>query len=410
MLDDSSTTLKDWRDVVSMLRANSPDALGAQADAARAQAAARASLAAALPTLNGTWQGGYVLRGPPPGNINGFTLPAADPLSERATLGLNVPLFAPSAWYGARQASRTADARMYTAQDAFRRAELAAASAVVDLVTAERVLEINLISLTAAEDRLKLVRKRFELGAATRPDVLRVEQDTINARATVITSEESRRQSREALALSLGSNKPVSISPALRIDAVVQSLSAACPAAGDVLAQRPDIRAAETTLDALASSKKQITSQYLPTLSAGANVASSVRDWAPTWSITGVLSVPIWDGGARYGAGRDVAAQTRRAEVQRDLAVRQGQVELARSERAVKVSEETLNVTQQATDAARENDKLVTRAFEEGRGTSLELVTAGASLRQAEVQLVVKEYEALRAKAAFVLSRTACDL
>lgn len=410
LADKDVTVLRDWRDVVAELRAHSPDALAAQADAERARAAVRSSMANALPSLNANWNGSYVVTGPKLVSSSSLGLPSIDPFTERATLSLSVPLFAPSAWYNISQASKTAEARGYTADDAMRRAELGAAGAVVDMVTAERVLEINRISLSAAEDKLKLVRKKFELGAATRPDVLRVEQDAITARSAVISSDESRRQAREALALALGSDKPVRIAPSLRIDEVVRSLTAACLIGADPVAERPDVKAATASVEAIERAKSQVVAQYLPTFSAGSQIATSVRDWAPTWSISGLLSIPIWDGGARYGAGRDVAAQAKRADVTREQTTRTARIELARSERAVKVSEETLEVTRQSTEAARENDRLVTRSFEEGRGTSLELVTAGASLRQAEVQLVVKEYEALRAKAAFVLSRTHCEL
>src|SRR6185436_17046256 len=89
---------------------------------------------------------------------------------------------------------------------------LRVASAVIAVVTAERVAELNRIGLRSALERLDLTSRKKGLGAATGLDVLRAQQDAELARATLVSGDESLRQSREALGLALGLPEAVGVS------------------------------------------------------------------------------------------------------------------------------------------------------------------------------------------------------
>ena len=60
-------------------------------------------------------------------------------------------------------------------------------------------------------------------------------------------------------------------------------------------------------------------------------------------------------------------------------------------------------------DLAERTDQLTRRAFEVGRGSSLELVQSAAALRQAELTLVLREFELVQARLDAFLTEARCD-
>jgi outer membrane protein TolC len=54
-------------------------------------------------------------------------------------------------------------------------------------------------------------------------------------------------------------------------------------------------------------------------------------------------------------------------------------------------------------------DRLTRAAYAEGRVTTLELVATAQSLREAEIQLALREYDVVRAKIAAVLTNATCS-
>ena len=136
---------------------------------------------------------------------------------------------------------------------------------------------------------------------------------------------------------------------------------------------------------------------FLPTVTAQSTVsATSVVATGypnPTWSIQGILSVPIWDGGTRYGnlrnarAAEDIAAQTLEA------LRRQAIIQVEQARRQLEVAQVSDEVAQQSRDLAAKNDQMTQTAYMAGQGTSLELVTASEAHRQAELNLALSDFK-----------------
>jgi outer membrane protein TolC len=74
----------------------------------------------------------------------------------------------------------------------------------------------------------------------------------------------------------------------------------------------------------------------------------------------------------------------------------------------VTVSESSLHVATAARDLAAETDRLTRLAYQEGRGTSLELITAAQQLREAEIQLALREFDLVKARVLAVLALASC--
>jgi outer membrane protein TolC len=124
--------------------------------------------------------------------------------------------------------------------------------------------------------------------------------------------------------------------------------------------------------------------------------------------VQGVLSVPLYDGGARYAITRESRAraeQARQALVEARLAA---VVSAARATRAVSVFEAARDVALQQRDLARSIDERIRAGYAGGLGTSLDLVISAQSLRQTENKLVLLELEVAKARAGAVLASAEC--
>ena len=152
----------------------------------------------------------------------------------------------------------------------------------------------------------------------------------------------------------------------------------------------------------------------LPTLKAQSSVASSTQSsgTAPrtTWNIQAVLTVPIWDGGARYGSLRQARVSRDEAAYSLESNRRSINVEVEQARRGVQVAEQALAVARTAVDLATRNDELTRTAYQLGKGTtSFELVAAAQALQQVQIQLAVKEFGVVGARLSALLTMANCS-
>lgn len=411
-----------WREAMQTIRTRSTDLTISLADVTRAEAQTRVALASALPTLGGSAQASDVLMRTVTQPLTGQTSTSFLPensLTYGGSLNLSVPIFAPRAWYAIGTADRNLDAARLTALDQRRVLAANAASALVSVVTAERIADLNRVGLRAALERLVLTRRRVELGAANGLDAIRIEQDAASARATIVTGDETLRQARENLGLALGYAEQIGIPPSLDLATLVRDAESACPKQ-ERLEQRPDIVALTQRADISRRGIRDVELAFLPTASidSGLGVTATpfvnqVVDRTITqynWSVSATLRWNIFDGGIRYGNLRDARAQVLQADARLEAAKRNATVDVARATRGVAVADDNRKVSESARDLAKETDRLARLSFELGKGTSLDLVDAARALRAAEIQLALKDFDVVQAKIRAQLVTSTCEM
>ena len=271
-----------------------------------------------------------------------------------------------------------------TLQDRKRVIATDVAGALVAEIAAERVAELNRVGLRQALERLALAHRREDLGSGSRLDVVRAEQDVDAARAAVVSGDEASRQDREALGLALGIAEPVGAAPGLNIDGLVKDTGTGCKLVGSV-DERADLRVLRTEVDIAARGVKDVWYQFSPIVTFQSTLASSndaLAIPATTWNIEGVLTIPIWDGGARYGELRQASAQKDEAEMNLIAQRRTVIIQIEQARRAVDVAEESRKVAVDAETHARQVDRMTQVGFLTRRGTSLDLVVSAGALRQ----------------------------
>ncbi len=413
--------LVSWEDARSLIRARSVDLQIAVSEIDKASAQARTALAAVLPTMNGSvnyteqliTKSGVQIAGFDPSTLTPsfryFQTPQTGIVNGSLSLSW-VPISV-SAWRLAETAKGGVRAAEFAVSDAKRTIALNLASAMVSVFTTERVAELNRVGLRTAIERLNIAKRKQTLGTATALDVLRADQDVAAARAVIVTGDESLRQAREALGLAVGIAGPVGVTPDLKLDTMATDGSLGTCRPIDVEG-RTDVVLAKSRVDVAKRSPTDILAEHLPTVGVQSSLLSTSADTGisprTTWSVQTVISIPIWDGGARYGRLRTARANLDQAEAKLEGTRRTASVQAVQAIRSIDVAEKNRDVAAETRRLAFETDRLVRAAYAEGLGTSLELVTAASSLRQADVSLALREFELVRARILAYLTTQDC--
>jgi len=428
--------LGSFHDALQVISARSPDLAIAEQEIERAEGASRQALAAALTTVNGQASITQNLLPKVP-VFSTFSFPTGEPivLGDRAPNGptgqlsitASQPILAPRAWYAIKTSKLNIRVTQQSTDDKRRTLLAQLASSIVGVYTAERVAEINRVALRSALQRLNLAERKAKLGDGTRLDVLRAQQDVAVSRGQLIAGDEALRKTREALGLALGSNEPWSVPPTISLDEMQTSMSSSCtPGTVD---DRPDVASARTSLEVANRGITDSKLAFSPTASIQSTASASAGSGnnldnalfknplststlnngnQTAWTISAVLNVPIWEGGARYGAMRIARANAEQARLRLDAIRRGATIESNQALRSVSVAEQARVVSEQNRDLAREAARLAERAFAAGAGTSFDLVDAGKNERNAELDLAVKEFDVIKSRIAALLATANC--
>ena len=409
--------LGSWREAVALLRARSTDLKMAVDQVLQAEAQSRIALAQYLPTING--QGNYTHQLITKPGI-GISLGAN---------GVNVPttrIPTPDIFGGGIQVIQDVvnvqefdqisidelgeDAARLSVDDEKRTLALSVANQIVAVVTAERDAEINRVGLRVALEQGEITNRKRALGAANGLDVVRAQQNVANARATLVTGDESLREAREALGLALGVPEETGVSPGVDVGGLAQDAAGSCRMVRTV-DERSDVAAARTKLDVAKRNLSNVWYTFLPTVTAQSTLSATSpigNAPNPTWSIQGILQVPIWDGGTRYGNLRNARAAEDIAVQQLEALRRQAIIQVEQARRQLVVAEQSALVAKDQRDLAAQNDQMTQLAYQTGQGTSLELVTASEAHRQAELNLALAEFTVVKARLLAMLALATC--
>jgi adhesin HecA-like repeat protein len=410
---------------MTLVTTRSTDLRIADQEIERAQGLTRQALGRALPSITATGSLSHELtRGelgsglPGAPSITGTT----STFAASADLTLRQPILAPRVWYSIGTARLNVKAAQFDADDRRRIVLAAVASAILSVVTAERVSEINRVGLRSSLERLELTQRRARLGTGTKLDIVRAEQDATLARTQLVANDQGLLQAREALGLTLGSSDTFSVTPTISINEIEQSLKSLCSPGKPE--QRADVVAAETNVQVAERLVHEARLGFAPvaelstsltafagntrTLSGGGAGDPSQGRSSLSWSIGAIMTIPIWDGGSRYGEIRSAKASVEQQKARLDAAKQGAEIEVTQAQRTVVAAEQARGLAEKNRDLAKETSRLSQIAFEAGTATSFELVDAGRREREAELDLAVREFELIKAKLSALLATANC--
>ncbi|MFO0572951.1 MAG: TolC family protein [Polyangia bacterium] len=371
----------------------SPSLAVAAADARRAAALVEQVRAAALPTLsvNATYT-----RLDDDRRLDTQVFVPANQVAANAML--TVPLLAPARWTAWARSRDERQLAELSAAETRRQVVLTTAHAYLTVVTQHRAVEAAARARALAQVHRERAQKRLGGGVGSQLDevralqALREEEQRLERAAGLLW------RAQGALGALLGDGRPIDVSeePALAEPLPVAEARAAA------LRARPDLRMLALRLETAKRSVRDSFTDYLPVVTGVfmpmyQRPASLIQPEL-SWQLQLQLTVPIYDGGLRYGllherqARRDAAAASLSGTLAAtDAELAAGAAELRHAGRSVELAREAAALARRAVETA-------ALSFRLGATTSLDYLDAQRRARDSEYAALVAEDELRRVR------------
>lgn len=344
------------------------------------------------PTLNAT-AGGTRARTPA-----GLSPAGAATVGSSYQVGLSLASFELDFFGRVRSLNDAALAQYLATEEAARSARISLVAEVAKAYLTERALaeqvELARKTMESRDAAYKLAKQRFDVGASSALDLRQNEILVQSARASLATLTRQRAQAANALTLLVG--KPPGELPAEKTLAeqnIVTDIPAGLPS--DLLARRPDIRAAEQRLKAANANIGAARAAFFPRISLTAGVGTASRELSglfdsgsQTWSFAPQLVLPLFDAG-RNSANLSLAEVRKNeavADYEKSIQVAFREVADALAARAT--LDELIDAQRAVTEAQGERLKLADQRYQNGVASSLDVLDAQRELFSAQQTLI----------------------
>jgi outer membrane protein TolC len=181
-----------------------------------------------------------------------------------------------------------------------------------------------------------------------------------------------------------------------------QDYQQASAALGDLAARRGDLRAVESRMLVSRKAVRDSWIDFLPYLTAVFQPffqdPPSLVQPQTGWQLQLLLTVPLYDGGLRYGQQRERRAQLAVARAQLEGLARQARSEVRAAFVVLQQADKALSAAREAARLGQEAHGLANKAYQAGATTSLEIIDAARRARDAETAAVVAEDAARQAR------------
>lgn len=314
------------------------------------------------------------------------------------SVGLGMTAFELDFFGRVKNLSDAALSQFFATEEAQRAAQIALIGEIAKVWLNERALaeqvQIAERTLKARQTSYDLVKQRFDAGIANALDLRQSETLVQSAVSSALALKRQHAQSRNALTLLVGNGAPLPAQQAtLSAQVITADIGAGLPS--DLLAHRPDIRAAEQQLRASQANIAAARAAFFPriSLTAGLGLASSslsglFNGGSETWNFTPALSLPIFDNG-RNEANLDLAkvrANIAVSNYEKTIQVAFREVADALDARATLADEITAQEAVRNAQAARL--ELAQARYKNGVSNYLDVLDSERELYTAEQQLL----------------------
>ena len=401
-----------WQQAIDRAIARNPTAAVARLEIARADGLVREARAGWLPLLSGN---GSYTRLDSARSLNGAVVTPQD--QWNGNLQLTVPLLAPTGWMNDAHARDNRLAASASAAEVRRQIAAAVGRAYLAVLLQHRQVEVALRARDTAVAHYDYAHTRLQGGLGNSIDDARAEQELRTDEAQVGSAQAGLVRAQSALAVLLSEDKLVDV----REDVQLDPNAVGAPGGGGAGAgpagleaavdrarhERTDLRALEARLTASRHLRRDDWVYYAPSLAAVAQAFTQTETTLQRgrgWQAQLVLSIPLYDGGFRYGVARERRALEEEARVQWEGALRQASVELRGTFEALRRTDESLGAARAAAQAATRAATLADQAYRAGATTNLELVDAERRARDAATQAALAEDAARQARLDLLLA------
>jgi len=262
------------------------------------------------------------------------------------------------------------------------------------LIGNDALVKANELSLRNAVTVLEAAQKRRESGLATVADVYRAETQLAQAQLNLTRSRGELEKSRGQLASVVG--LPVNQSIGVRPLEAPPQIGEVASSIGDLLARakasRPDLIAAEAQVRAAQANAKAVARSGLPSIEVagggGHTMFNDNRPAASNYSAGLLLRIPIFTGFRDTYSARQAQVQAEAAEANRDVLVRQAEVEVWQSYYDLTTTASSISSTEVQVRSAEQTAQATLARYQSGFGSILDLITAQQDESNARVQRI----------------------
>lgn len=413
---DASALLQDWRSfyrdpvmqtlIASALK-NNRDLRIAQQQAAAASSQFDIENAALFPTLNGT-AGANIQKM----NSHIWSLSQTnEPIYMRQyAVGFGVSAYEVDLWGRIRSASRASfDRYMASAlnQQAMRLSIISSvATAMLNWVANTQALALTQAVLANRQHTYDLVRQTADIGTGTQLDVAEAESALHDVETNVEIYTRQKAEAFNQLTLLVGMPLSDATVQSLNTRASLDSVSAFpdVPAGlpSEMIARRPDIRAAEAELRAANDDIGAARAEFFPKIqitaangTASNNIARLFQSGMGAWNVAPQITVPLFDAG-RLMAQLKQAHSRKREEIARyEKAIQQSFREVADALIGRETYVRQTTAQQNAVAANKRQYALALQRYKTGYDPYLETLVAQRALYTAQLSAITTQLQAL---------------
>jgi len=378
--------------------ARSTTSLIAEQEIRRAEGILKEVRAPALPILTGTAVGTRLDAERSTTTTSGVTTVLVPREQITANAALSVPVIAPQRWAAWSHAKEQVEIARTSLEDARRVVAVLTARAYLSVMAQHRLVQITLQARDSAKAHLDDAQARFEVGSGNRLDMVRAGQEVAADESQLALSEAGLTRAREALGVLVAAEGPLDVEEEIQLRAPpAQDL-----ALREAEERRPDVRASVQRADSARGVLDDSWTDYMPLLTAVVqpfyNSSPTISQPTTGWAAQLVLSIPFYDGGARYGLRRERSALYEESKALLEGLLRQARSDVRAAFDAVQRADESVRSARQAARLAREALEMTMLAYREGATNDLEVVDAERRSRDADVAALVAEDTARQAR------------
>lgn len=318
---------------------------------------------------------------------------------NRYEIGVSVSAFELDFWGRVRSLTEAARASYLATVEARRAFQLSLIADVATAYLVDRELEERIAlaerTVRSRSEGLEIARLRLEAGVISELDYRQTETLLTQAQTELAVLQRQRAQNRNALQVLIGAPVPPALPEPqpLAEQGLIETIRAGLPS--DLLANRPDILAAEERLRAANANIGAARAAFFPRISltgllgfASSDLDELFGDDGETWSFGGSLTLPIFDTG-RNAANLDLAIARRDiAVVNYERTIQTAFREVADALAARRWLAEQFEAQQRALAAERERAELAELRYRNGVADYIEVLDAQRQLFAAEQALV----------------------
>jgi outer membrane protein TolC len=379
-------------DAIGRALARNPTYQTALLEVDRAGALVEQSRAGWLPTLYGN---GAFVHADGARTQGGTVLLSQNELS--ANLTLTVPLVMARQWLTTAEAKVREDAADASAADVRRMVAYATAQAYLAVYSQKFVIAVDENARETAIRHADYTRQRFAGGVGNRLDEVRAVQEVATDNALLQQAYASLTSAEEALGVLVGVEGP--------LDTDQQAVLPEPPTLAQGLAgasNRTDVVALDVKRRAADKTVNDDWSDYMPFL-VGVALPFYENPATPTIPTTGyqlelLLTVPLYDGGLRYGQHKERASLLDEAKVAYEGGLRQARSDVRAAFEVMRRADDAYASSGDAAKLAAQALELANAAYHAGAVTNIEVIDAERQARDAATQAEIAADAARQAR------------